>query len=285
MACTKAVHDVHDPQFVRRSCASFLDKVVQQFGVSRVGQLSSPILNKLKKDDLIDIVNNSLCYLNELVELTTDFRLTTKSMKNELIESQQSIIKLQSELLESKSEQLESLKVAVKSSVADSVKAEFKSYSSVVQSSCPQNNAISTVELQKVVENVVQQEDRSKNLMIFGLPENNEEQLDVTVGKLFEAISEKPKVEVCRVGLGKSNQRARPVKVTAACSAVIDQILFKSKKLKETEGFKSVFLSPDRSLEQRTQHRELVKDLKKKIVEEPGMRHYIKNSTIVSIVR
>ena len=226
MACTKAVHDVHDPQFVRRSCASFLDKVVQQFGVSRVGQLSSPILNKLQKDDLIDIVNNSLCYLNDLVELTTDFRLTTKSMKNELIESQQSIIKLQSELLESKSEQLESLKVAVKSSVADSVKAELKSYSSVVQSSCPQNNAISTVELQKVVENVVQQEDRSKNLMIFGLPENNEEQLDVTVGKLFEAISEKPKIEVCRVGLGKSNQRARPVKVTAACSAVIEQILF-----------------------------------------------------------
>ena len=75
-------------------------------------------------------------------------------MKNELIESQQSIIKLQSELLDRKSEQLDSLKVAVKSSVADSVKAEFKSYSTVVQSSCPQNNAISTVERKKVVVNV-----------------------------------------------------------------------------------------------------------------------------------
>ena len=46
--------------------ALFLDIVLLQFGVSRVGQLSSPILNKLKKYDLIDMVNNSLCYLNDL---------------------------------------------------------------------------------------------------------------------------------------------------------------------------------------------------------------------------
>ena len=54
------------------------------------------------------------------------------------------------------------------------------------------------------------------------------------------------------------------MKVTTACPAVIEQILLKLRKLKEIEDFNSVFLSPDRSLEERAQHRELVKDLKGK---------------------
>ena len=41
----------------------------------------------------------------------------------------------------------------------------------------------------------MQLEDRSKNLMIFGLTEYKR----ATVGKLFETISEKPKIEVYRL--------------------------------------------------------------------------------------
>ena len=99
---------------------------------------------------------DSLSCLNDFVEMTTDFTCTTKCMKNELIESQQSIIKLQSELLVCKSEQMDSLKDAVETSVVDSVKTELKSYSSVVQNNCAQTKTICPVELKKVVETVVQ---------------------------------------------------------------------------------------------------------------------------------
>ena len=44
------------------------------------------------------------------------------------------------------------------------------------------------MELKKVVETVVQQEDRSNKLIIFGLLECSENNLDVSVGELFEAI-------------------------------------------------------------------------------------------------
>ena len=53
--------------------------------------------------------------------------------------------------------------------------------------------------------------------------------------------------------------------------------------LKQTEKFKSVFVSPDRTLEQRITHRELVSDLRRKTTEEPGKKHYIKNGQIFSV--
>ena len=95
MACTTVVQDDADPQFVRQGCVSFLDGVAQRFRVSGVMHLSSPIVNKLRKEDLVTMVIDSLCCLNDLVELTTDFKLATKCMKNELTESHKSIIELQ----------------------------------------------------------------------------------------------------------------------------------------------------------------------------------------------
>ena len=119
--------------------------------------------------------------------------------------------------------------------------------------------------------------------MIFGLPECSEDSMDVSVGELFEAISEKPRFEVCRVGKKISGGTARPVKVTTSSATIVDHILYKAKRLKQTIKFKTVFLSPDRSLEQREKHRQLVLDLKKKTLEEPSKKHYIKNGTIVSV--
>ena len=74
-----------------------------------------------------------------------------------------------------------------------------------------------------------------------------------------------------------------PVKVTTPSATIVDQILYKAKRLKQTIKFKTVFLSPDRSLEQRETHRQLVLDLKKKALEEPSKKHDMKNGTIVSV--
>ena len=55
-----------------------------------------------------------------------------EELKSCLIRSQESVIKLQSELLEVKYKQLESVQVTVKSAVQDTVKSEMKSYSQAV---------------------------------------------------------------------------------------------------------------------------------------------------------
>ena len=277
--------DVHDMQYLIQGCVKLVDDAIVQLGIQRMGQLSGPVLNKLKKDDLVKMLHSTLRYLNEFAALTTDFTNTSTSMKTQFIESQQKIIELQSELLNCKDKQLESVNCAVKSSVKESIETEIKTYSSVVQKnrSEDKNKLISAEDVRNAVQSAVQAEDRSKNMMIFGLPENADEDINAVVSDVFQTIDEKPRVEVCRVGLKKTDKSARPVKVTTTCSAVVDQILYKARRLKQVDRYKNVFLCPDRSPEQRAQQRELIKRLKNKLIEEPDKKHFIRNDEIHSV--
>ena len=103
----------------------------------------------------------------------------------------------------------------VKSSVADSVKEEFKSYSSVVNVSTPQPTApvICQKALTSVVKSVVEEEDRSRNFLVFGLPEEEEEGLETRISEVLEEVGLKPKLEAQRIGKKKSASAVRPVKV------------------------------------------------------------------------
>ena len=186
-------------------------------------------------------------------------------------------------LLVCKNEQLESLQTSVKSSVGESVKAEFQSYSSVLQANCPESQKpVSSEMIKKAVKTVVQEEDRNKSLMIFGLSEQDNEELSTVVSEVFSAIGEKPRIEASRVGKLKPGKAVRPVKVTAASATIVNQILAKSRNLRATEKFKTVFISPDRSPEQRAKQRELVRDMKRLVTEQPDKLHFIRNGAIKS---
>jgi hypothetical protein len=79
----------------------------------------------------------------------------------------------------------------------------------------------------------------------------------------------------------RTNSTPRPVKVTLSSAATVQQILGKSRKLR-TSQYDSVYLTPDRTAEQRAEHRQLVEQLKKKGKDEPGRHHYIKAGQIFS---
>ena len=97
-------------------------------------------------------------------------RNDVEELKSCLIRSQNSVIKLQGELLEVKSEQLESVQTVMKTAVQDTVQTEMKSYSQAVLKSPPSAAPTFTTEnLKKVVQNVVAEEDRGKNVVVFGL--------------------------------------------------------------------------------------------------------------------
>ena len=168
------------------------------------------------------------------------------------------------------------------------MKAEFQSYSSVLEKNCDQpSTSVNREELKKVIHTVVQEEDRSKNVMIFNLPESENEDLNSAVGELFLSIGEKPRVEACRLGSvsGKSGKTVRPVRVSVASSSIVGQILSKARKLKQMYCYKTVFLSPDRAPEQRAAQRELVQNLKRVKKEEPEKVHYLKSGKIISAVK
>ena len=122
----------------------------------------------------------------------------------------------------------------------------------------------------------------STNIMIFGLPEADVEDIQSNVSHVFEELGEKPKLEAIRLGK-KVQSKVRPVKVTLSSSSTVQQILSSSRKLRQSEKYKTVFLSPDRTCEERTKHRELVLRLKEKAVAEPNRRHFIKSGEIVSV--
>ena len=280
--CTQ---DIVDPNTLKQKCVSFLNETVDELGISRFDQVNLPVLKKLKREDMAGILFESLCCLNDLTVSITDYTNSTTSIKSELFEAQRTIIKLQADLLACKNEQLDVLKVTVKSSVEDSVKAEFESYSSVVQKNCSvaQENGISSVDLKKAVKDVFQDEDRSKNMIIFGLPEENDEDLSASVDYLLQEIGEKPRYEACRMGRNKTDGNIRPIKVTTTSSTVVDQILFKARKLKQVEKYKFVYINPDRSPEQRNKRRDLVKELKRLSAADADKRYFIRNDKICSV--
>ena len=249
-------------------------------------------LNKLLKPDLLNVCIRGLHFVGALMNNVEALKNSNSSLQNKLIESQRQVISAQAELSECKSEQLEMLRKTVETSVIDSVKTvettlvdsmktELKSYSSAVQMNRPiKEQAFSTEALTKVVRNVVEEEDRSRNVVIFGLTEEDNEDVNQKVAEVFEGIGQKPRADACRVGRKKSKDSVRPVKVKLSSSLIVDEILTKVKNLRNITRFSSVFMCPDCSLEQRKIQKELVKDLKDKAKAEPDKRFYIRAGEI-----
>ena len=240
-------------------------------------------INKLNKPDIACLFGRSCQYVGELMDYVKQLRNAISSAQNNLIESQKQVISVQAELSNCKTELLGTLKETVKSSVVESVKAEFQTYSSIVENSQPKEQVISSETLQSVVKHVVEEEDRSRNVVVFGLTEENESELIDTVGEVFQNIAQKPKiVEACRIGR-KSNSSAaanRPVKVKLSSSIVVDHLVANAKNLRSVTKFRTVFVYPDRSPEQRKIQRDLVKEMKERAAKETDKQFFIKGGQI-----
>ena len=211
---------------------------------------------------------------------------------SDLNASKSDIIRLQGELLrQSKVEHIDiddeivdRLSTAVQNSVESGIS---KTYSEVAESSVKNATCLSPVipkeTLKSVAKELAVEEELGRNIMVFGLPEEDDEQLSNKVSEVFEHLEQKPKFEASRLGKKRSDSATRPVKVSLSSSFIVQQILSKSKNLRVNDKFRTVFLSPDRTLEQRTQHKELVDQLKIKKTQEPQKRHFIKGGNVCSV--
>ena len=134
------------------------------------------------------------------------------------------------------------------------------------------------------MKSVVQEEDRSGNVMVFGLPERKDEKLEERVQEVFQEIGLKPTLQASRVGKINQGKSKRPVKVSLSSSSTVHQVLSKVRKLCNSATFKSVYVRPDRSQEEgsRSQDRLLVQEPLKKRESEPDKEHFIRAGTIHS---
>ncbi len=131
-----------------------------------------------------------------------------------------------------------------------------------------------------MVQDAIVEDDRHKNFIVFGLPEEDGECLQEKITEVLQELGEKHRADATRFGRrnknGNGKQMPRPVKVTVASSTTVRQILSKSKNFRNVEKLKSVYISPDRSSEERLTQKKLVSELKKMMKEQPGIYHNIR---------
>ena len=210
-------------------------------------------------------------FLNSQLSATGSGCLEVDALKSESKSAIKELAEVQSELLQTKRDQIEYFQNGVQSTI----KTELKSYSEAVKKS--KNEQVTLKKIKTVVKDIV--EDRSRNIMMFGLQETERENLDYKVRDIFEELKEKPLFRAERVGRKTSEDSDRPVKVSMESSLIVSDILKKSKELKQSV-FSHVFLKPDRTLEQRLKHKKIVAELKKSIQEAPEKHHFIKNGEV-----
>ena len=193
-------------------------------------------------------------------------------------------------------------------------KADFCSYKDAlmknVQSLSTENTAINEQKITSTIDKafVINQRDRSRNVIIYGLEEHeNDDRDEVTLVKnevidyICEDLHESDIVQAVRIGERKDGS-IRPLRVTfwtkskalevvkksgnlhsARYAYIGDLTLGELKNLKRHYNYyDKIFVCPDLSYKERMKKRSLVIELKKKISEEPEKHWSIRGHMIVS---
>ena len=203
-------------------------------------------------------------------------RLGLEKIKSELIVAQRSVVKLQQQLLEEQAKQLNEMSTVVDTAVDRGIQSYSQVVSQTIEKSVP---VLTEQTLKKVVQEAVTDDDRSKNVVVFGLAEETSEDLHNKVTALFNDVDEKPNFEAVRIG-EISEGKSRPVKISLRNSETVRQILLKAKNLRNSKVHRKVYVTPDRSPEERVKHRKLVEEMKQKASENPDMHYYIYSGQI-----
>ncbi len=242
-------------------------------------------LNKrsVTKDKLVGWLE-TVCYILDsfsvpLLQNAVPFVERIGELQEDKIQDQATILELQREVIMKREQELKA--------VQTTVEKEMKSYSSAVAKSC--SAALSTKKIESAVRKVADIEDSSKNVIIYGVDESENEKLQEKVSGVLEKIGEKPLVrECCRVGVKKPDSDLalpRPIKFSLHNSDHVAQVLRNAKQLRTEEGYKSVYICPDRTVEERRAYKKLLEQLREKRKSEPERDHFIKNNKVLSADR
>ena len=231
---------------------------------------------RLNKDSLTDMIVNLVHVFEQNMNLCKVAAKRIDELKTEQIDQQRTLIAIQNSQMNS-----------VQTAVTSGLKQEMRSWSDIVKknNSQMQNDQLSITKksVQQVIRNVNEEERRSKNLMIYGLEENENEDISPVVDEVFKSMSlpAPDTIDGYRVGRRVAGKK-RPVRLEYHNSGDVDFALAHSSKLKNSTKHSAVYLSPDRTKEQQLAHKALVKKMKELICSDPNKHYYIKNNKVLS---
>ena len=215
---------------------------------------------------------------NQLQDKRNHLASSLEEIQKKLDYFQGKVISLQDELLAEKNRTIEKLVGSVQSTVQE----ELKSYATVVKKSC--NESLAPARIQAVMRKVSSEEDRSRNLIVYGLDEAAEENTEEAVLTVIEHTGEKPKLVTCRRLGERSAGKGRPIRVTFQSGEMARCVLTKSAKLRQVEGYSRVYLSPDRTVEQRQERKRLLGVLCEKRASCPEKKFGIRRGAVTELI-
>ena len=252
--------------------------VLKSAKVNNAGELNETVMTKMHKGPLINCVEKLFGLLKSNIELCRSAAGKIDRLQADCIQSKSELIALQQNKLDT---------------VQTSVRKEMQSWSDIVQKNCEKSSVPSVKSVKQVVKSYVDENDRSRSFIIYGAKEEKNEHTPELVEDLLLAMNEEKKHQVLgslRLGtIRKDSDSVRPIKVTLGSADSVKEILSKAKTLKTLHGsyfmFSKMYLAPDRSREERIEHKKLVEEMKLLISQEPNKHHYIRYGKIVSVLR
>jgi hypothetical protein len=187
--------------------------------------------------------------------------------------------------LAAKDDQLAHVRTAVKeeiASVQSVVQTEIRSsWSDAVAKGS--GSVTTEAKLKRAVKSAVAEDDRSKNFMIYGKTESTDEDVLEGVAEILQDINEKPRVVECyRIGTAVEGKQ-RPIKVKLNGSDAVNNVLRSAKLLKNSRSNSSAYIGPDRSKDERIEHRKLVVQMKAMMEQDKEQFHFIRNGRVTSV--
>ena len=259
-----------------------------------------------------------LVYQNEHI---ADVSVVVKDQKQKLVELDTSLVEaieqssrqnLMEEMLkgiEENKRAIADVKAELKDS-SDAVVAEttkMSSYAEVMKKNSEQQTANLQQSLKKTLMDVGRSQTRKKNIMIFkktstplvfstkDLPKTDEETIDQYTNYVFEKLDVSTSVITDAVFIGKKKTDDidnngltlcvdnRPLKLTLNSEDAVLSMLRNSHKLKTCYSNEQFYIAPDRTAEERRAHKHLVKELRKKIEEEPKIKWVIRGDKVENL--
>ena len=153
---------------VYKASQTMFNDLCKAYGAEDPKKLLPELLNKnsIVKAQMAEWLFSAIFLLDHCcLPLMSSAKCQIEKLQEEKICDQQEVIDLQKELISKKSEQL--------SLVNKTVEMEIKSFSSVLQQSC--STALSPKNIATAVKKISKEEDRTKEIVVFGVDEEQSE--------------------------------------------------------------------------------------------------------------
>ena len=252
---------------------------LRSINVKDVDDISKNCLKQIHKDPLVEHTLKLTKLLKSSHEMLKSAAADLDTLKCEQLRNQSKLIQVQEDLNDKKSVQLDS--------VQKTVDEKLTTWSSVVAKNSEKK--VMQKEMKRAVKLAFNEQDRERSVIMFNVKERetadtNEHHDGELAFKIMQraGLPEQDGTYNCeRIG-APIDSRSRPLKVLFSSKSTAFELLLRSKNLKDDDQFHNIFIAPDRSREERVEHKKLVEQLRAKRAENPDKKFYIYHKSIRS---